>query len=818
MNHSFVRSAPRVLAFVVAIFGVPAAVTAADAAKPMFSPSVWIADTLHVAGQGPRNPKTDKEPDGFEAKVRQAIDNCGQILKDEGLGFANVVNVNLLLTDLSQLPIVDRIYQQYFPKNPPARTVLGVPALPKGIPFEITVTASRLRNRKIISPPGSSIPASRLRSPGVLVGDILYISGQLGHATPAAPAPNEDLETEVKRTLDNIRAVLKAAGMDRENLVSGVVFLADFATYDRMNEVYKAYFAGVTPSTRTCVGLGPLPNGSRVAMSFIAAKAAPGKAAKIVITPPGEGPSGLFVPGLFVGETVYLSGRAGYADGGIGPQVDEIMNRMTQVLSAASMDLSQVAETKVYLADMNDFAAMNAAYIKHFPGRPPARTTIAISKLHRESRVEMTLVAQKPKSATGAAAPSTPYDLLFKGGRIIDPANGIDKVADLAIAGGRIAALGPSIPLASSHKVIDAKGLLVTPGLVDMHAHFLAPPNSALGALLWVDSHTLRSCVTTVVDAGGSGWRDFPQFKKTVMDKTITRSLAFVNIVGRGMGTTEEQQDVSDMDAAKTAELAKRYPGVVVGIKTAHFKGPAWTSVERAVEAGRLANLPTMVDFGTFHPARPFKTLISEKMRPGDIYTHTYLVAVPLLDDNLHVFPYFAEARRRGILFDVGHGQGSFLFRQAIPAIKQGFLADTISTDLHAGSMNSGMKDMTNVMSKFLSIGVPLQKVIALSTSAPAKSIRRPDLGHLGVGAAADVALLRTESGHYSFVDTHKTRMDGKQRIFCEMTIRDGFMQFEREGKSHPRWDTLGKYDTQSDPRWDATGQDKVAPVVEQKP
>lgn len=325
--------------------------------------------------------------------------------------------------------------------------------------------------------------------------------------------------------------------------------------------------------------------------------------------------------------------------------------------------------------------------------------------------------------------------------------------------------------------------------------------------------------MTTVVDAGGVGWRDFPRFKATVIDKTVTRSLAFINIVGRGMATTDDQQDVTDMDAARTADMAKQHTGVVFGIKTAHFKGPAWTSVDRALEAGKLAKLPVMVDFGTFHPARPFEQLVTEKMRAGDIYTHTYLVAVPLLDEKDRLRPYMTEARRRGVLFDVGHGQGSFLFRQAVPAIKQGFLADTISTDLHAGSMNSGMKDMVNVMSKFLSMGVPLQTVISLSTSAPAKTIRRSDLGHLGVGAPADVALLRSETGRYAFVDTHKARLDGTHRLMCEMTIRDGMVHFEREGRSRPLWNRLGKYDSQSDPRWDATGHDKpTSAAVPPKP
>ena len=175
------------------------------------------------------------------------------------------------------------------------------------------------------------------------------------------------------------------------------------------------------------------------------------------------------------------------------------------------------------------------------------------------------------------------------------------------------------------------------------------------------------------------------------------------------------------MDAKATAEMALRYKDTIVGIKTAHYAGPEWTPVERAVEAGTLANIPVMVDFGTFRPERPFQDLVLKKLRPGDIYTHMYLSWVPMLDDQGHLLPYLFEARSRGIIFDVGHGGGSFLFRQAVPAMRQGFGPDSISTDLHIGSMNAGMKDMLNVMSKLLNIGMPLDEVILRSTWTPAQ-------------------------------------------------------------------------------------------------
>ncbi|MEJ7609472.1 MAG: hypothetical protein WKF37_25155 [Bryobacteraceae bacterium] len=216
--------------------------------------------------------------------------------------------------------------------------------------------------------------------------------------------------------------------------------------------------------------------------------------------------------------------------------------------------------------------------------------------------------------------------------------------------------------------------------------------------------------MTTVVDAGGTGWRKFAEFRKAVMEPAAVRVLAWLNIVGRGMDGREAEQSPTDMDPKATAQAINANRDRIVGIKTAHYDGPEWIAVDRAVEAGKLANTPVMVDFGTFRPQRPFEQLVTQKLRPGDIYTHLYLNSVPMLDEKGHVRAYLIEARKRGVLFDAGHGQGSFLFRLAVPAIRLGFLPDTISTDLHTGSMNAGMKDMATVMSKFLSIGIQSKK------------------------------------------------------------------------------------------------------------
>jgi len=401
-----------------------------------------------------------------------------------------------------------------------------------------------------------------------------------------------------------------------------------------------------------------------------------------------------------------------------------------------------------------------------------------------------------------------PYDLLLKGGHVIDGKNNLSAVRDVAIAGGKIAEVAADIPAAKAVKVVDVSGLYVTPGLVDMHVHVYAGTGQR-GAYcgdnsVYPDGFTFRSGVTTVADAGSSGWRNFPDFKDRVIDRAKTRVLAFLNIVGRGMAGAPEQ-DLTDMDAKSAADQALAHKDIIIGIKTAHYAGPEWTPVEHAVEAGTLANIPVMVDFGVFRPERPFQDLVLKKLRPGDIYTHTYLGWVPILDDDGRILPYLFEARRRGIIFDVGHGGGSFLFRQAVPAMRQGFAPDSISTDLHIGSMNSGMKDMLNVMSKFLNMGMPLDEVILRSTWTPAHEIKREELGNLSVGAGADVAVLRVEEGNFGFVDSYGARLRGTRKLTCELTVRNGRVVYDLNGITRDDWDKLGKYQAQGDARWDGT-------------
>src|SRR5262245_24601110 len=218
------------------------------------------------------------------------------------------------------------------------------------------------------------------------------------------------------------------------------------------------------------------------------------------------------------------------------------------------------------------------------------------------------------------------YDLLLKGGHVIDPKNKISAVRDVAIANGKVVAVAEKIDPAEALKVVDVAGYYVTPGLIDIHVHFFAGTgerNSYAGDnSLYPDGFTFRVGVTTVADAGCAGWRNFEDFKQRIIDRSKTRVLAFINIVGNGMRGGKYEQDLADMEAKPTAEMALRHKDLIIGVKTAHYAGPEWTPVERAVEAGTIANIPVMVDFGINHAERPLSELVTRKLRPGDIYTH----------------------------------------------------------------------------------------------------------------------------------------------------------------------------------------------------
>jgi dihydroorotase len=391
------------------------------------------------------------------------------------------------------------------------------------------------------------------------------------------------------------------------------------------------------------------------------------------------------------------------------------------------------------------------------------------------------------------------YDIIIKGGHVIDPKNSINGIMDVAIKADKIAQVAKSIPAGQGKQVIDAAGLYVTPGIIDIHGHVFAGTTSD-GDLsngfssLPPDGFTFRVGVTTIVDAGGAGSKSFPEFKKNIIDRSRTRVLAFLNISSEGMRGDEYsvyQQDVNFMDPQLAANAAKEYKDYIVGIKVAHFHKSDFIAVDRALEAGKLANIPVMIDFGGSKPRLSIEDLFMKRLRPGDIFTHTYGQILETKESIVDLEtgklkPFVLAARKRGVIFDVGHGGGSFTYSQALPATKAGFYPETISTDLHTGSMNGAMKDMLNVMSKFMALKMDLQSVITASTWAAAKAIKHEELGHISVGASADVAILNLRKGKFGFYDVARYKSEGTEKLECEVTIKDGKIVYDLNARSIP--------------------------------
>lgn len=397
-----------------------------------------------------------------------------------------------------------------------------------------------------------------------------------------------------------------------------------------------------------------------------------------------------------------------------------------------------------------------------------------------------------------AVAQAQQFDLLIKNGHVIDAKNNIDSRMDVAISGGKIARVSKDIPAEQSAKVIDAKGYLVTPGLINIHTHVFvgSKPNTFADGILSVspDDFSFRSGITTVVDAGTSGWRNFPQFKEQVIDQSKTRILSFLNIFGSGLsgqwpGLTG-LPGLEDIDSARMSDIIKEYPDVIVGIVIGHYHGREWTPFDKGIRVASDRKVPILVE--CLLPELPYEGIL-DRLRPGDIVTHAYQdVAArkpvpndkrkPLVDANGAVQPFIWEARKKGILFDVGHGGAGFWFSQAVPAVKQGFLPDSFGMDLHRFSMNAGMKDMLDIMSKFMAMGMNVNDIIARATWLPARSIQRYDLGHLSEGAVADIAVISVKKGNFGFIDAAGFKIEGNQKFQTELTIRDGKVVWDQNG------------------------------------
>lgn len=379
----------------------------------------------------------------------------------------------------------------------------------------------------------------------------------------------------------------------------------------------------------------------------------------------------------------------------------------------------------------------------------------------------MTDAGQQPK-----------YDLVLKGGRVIDERNGVDGLMDVAIKAGKIAAVAPAIE-AGKAKVHDVSGAIVAPGLIDIHTHVYHKATS-----LSVDPGFIarRSACTTLVDAGSAGAGNYDGFRDYVMIQSPYRILAFLNISFPGIFGFDK--DVSIGEATTRAMLPvhrcvekieanrDRIIGVKVRIGGIVTGDLGLGALELALEAAEAVGLPLMTHIG--HPPPSYSDVV-DMLRPGDILTHCYRPEPnSAINENGKVLDAVWKARERGVLFDIAHGMGAFGYDTAEAALRDGFKPDLISSDVHVIAVDGPGYDLLHTMSKLLNCGLTLPEVIGMSANRPALAVRRPDLGHLGVGAQADITVLRQYDSNYVFADVVGTQRQGSTLLQPEAVYLDG--------------------------------------------
>jgi dihydroorotase len=366
--------------------------------------------------------------------------------------------------------------------------------------------------------------------------------------------------------------------------------------------------------------------------------------------------------------------------------------------------------------------------------------------------------------------------MLIQGGTVVDAAQGPAAVRDVRLAGGRVAAVGENLRPEPREEVVDARGLLVTPGLIDLHVHVYY---GASHYGIEPDPHCLATGTTTVVDAGSAGALTFTAFRKYVIEVAETRILPLLNISATGMLSAEigELEDVRFIDRAKALQTIEANRDLIHGVKVRLSRQQAGANARvaltTALETAAAARLPLMVHVGD--TPIPLDDILRE-LRPGDVMTHCFHGREQgVLDERARVRDGARRAVSRGVVFDVGHGVGSFAFAVARAALAQDLRPGTISSDLHVYNVHGPVFDLATTMTKFLALGLGLDEVVGMVTEAPAKVIGAAGrLGTLAPGAAADVTMLRLERGSFELTDARGETMTHGERLVPVRVVRNG--------------------------------------------
>lgn len=379
------------------------------------------------------------------------------------------------------------------------------------------------------------------------------------------------------------------------------------------------------------------------------------------------------------------------------------------------------------------------------------------------------------------------FDLMLRNARIVDASQGIDGVQDVALKDGKVAAIGPSLE-GEAREVTDLTGLIVTPGLIDLHTHVYWGGTS-LG--IDADAFARASAVTTAVDTGSAGPGNYAGFRKHVIEKSTARILAYLHVSFAGIFAFSntimvgESHDARLMAPVDAVRVARSDPDNIIGIKVRigrHASGPS--GIDPLVVALQVADetgLPLMCHID--EPPPSYEAVV-DMLRPGDVLTHCFrpFPNSPLTGSG-QVKPAILAARERGVIFDIGHGKGSFGWETARGMMAQGFPPDVISSDIHAVCINGPAYDQVTTLSKFLPLGLSLPEIIRASTETPARALRRPDLGSLRPGSAGDVSVLSLRKGSFDLEDVQGQVVTVPERLFAEGCVIGG-KWFQRTGKA----------------------------------